>query len=107
MTSFGVPAGATKPKYTGARLGKPSSFKVGTSGNSGERVSESTAIAFTAPLLICGMKFGRPTIDTGTVPVSSPVTMSLPPRDGTMMTSAPVFFFQFSKVICIGMASTL
>ena len=53
------------------------------------------------------MKFGRPTIDTGTVPVSSPVTISLPPREGTMITSAPVFCFQFSKVICIGMASTL
>ena len=33
----------------GARLGKPSSCNVGTSGNSGERVSESTAIALTVP----------------------------------------------------------
>ena len=53
------------------------------------------------------MKFGRPTIAIGVVPVSSPVTMSAPPRDGTITMSAPVFFFQLSNVICIGMASTL
>ena len=53
------------------------------------------------------MKLGKPTIATGVVPVKIPVTMSPPPREGTLMRSAPVFSFQFSMVICMGMASAL
>jgi len=53
------------------------------------------------------MKLGNPTMATGVVPVNRPVTISPPPREGTLTRSAPVFCFHLSMVICMGMASAL
>jgi hypothetical protein len=60
----------------------------------------------TAPNRICSIKFGGPTIDIGVVADRSP-TISFPSRVGTKTMSAPAFFSQFSKGMCIRIASAL
>ncbi|MCY1462378.1 hypothetical protein D9M71_801440 [compost metagenome] len=60
MTSFGVPAGATRPNQAVTTMSfTPASAMVGTSGSSARRLSLVTASARSLPDWMYGMELGR------------------------------------------------
>jgi len=70
---------------------------VGLSGNSGERLSLSTMMPVTRPASIGPRTFERPRKPIGVAPVSSALTASPPPRNGTRTISAPASRLMRSK----------